>query len=166
MGCVPTKPHWSVRSSTFSAGALARWPAAHRLGCHSPSRQRPLQVWEERAGTGGQPGRSALLGLLGALGKREQHQRYLRGARRSFLSFSSFSFLHSPLCRGLRGGAGRLGEGHLRLLFNPTIHVQDRITCIKCTGLLIHLVIKQGITPEPLEPGMTAYFHPLHRWGN
>lgn len=57
-------------------------------------------------------------------------------------------------------------KGHLRLLVSDTIHVQDRITCIECTRLLIHLVIKQGITPGLLEPEMTAYFHPLHRWGN
>ena len=35
----------------------------------------------------------------------------------------------------MKGGAGRLGKGHLRLLFNETIHVQDRITCIKYPGL-------------------------------
>lgn len=57
-------------------------------------------------------------------------------------------------------------KGHLRLLFNKTIHVQDRITCIKYTKLLIHLVIKLGITLGCYEPGMTVYFPPLHRWGN
>lgn len=62
--------------------------------------------------------------------------------------------------------AGRLVKGHLRLLFNETIHVQDRITCIKYPRLLIHLVIKQGITLGHHEPETTMYFHPLHRWGN
>ena len=57
-------------------------------------------------------------------------------------------------------------KGYLRLLFNETIHVQDRITCIKYTRLLIHFVIKQGITLGPYEPEMTVCFHPLHWWGN
>lgn len=67
---------------------------------------------------------------------------------------------------GLRGGAGRQVEGHLRLLFNEAIRVPDRVTCIKCTRLLIHLVIKQGIAPGLPEPEMMANFHLLHRWGN
>lgn len=56
-------------------------------------------------------------------------------------------------------------KGHLRLLFNKTIHVQDRITCIKYTKLLIHLVIKQGITLGCYEPEMTVYFPPISQVG-
>lgn len=55
------------------------------------------------------------------------------------------SFLHSAFRGGWRRGPGRLAKSHLRPLFNETIHVQDRVTCIKYTRLLIHFVIKQGI---------------------
>lgn len=76
------------------------------------------------------------------------------------------SLSSQPSPRGPAGRGREAVKGHLRLLFNETIHVQDRITCIKCTRRLIHLVIKQGITPGLPEPEMTADFHPLHRWGN
>lgn len=108
------------------------------------------------AGLGGQAGTQ---GLSPAGSSLEPSARKKR-------SLSSFSFLHSPSPWGPAGRGRELVKGHLRLLFNETIHVQDRITCIKCTRLLIHLVIKQGITPGLMESEMTACFHPLHRWGN
>lgn len=112
-------------------------------GIVTPFGRDQFPVWEEQGMHGAGLAIQPCWVFLGALSKKEPQQRYFRDAKRSL---SSFSFLHSPFHGGLGGQAGRLVKGHLRLPFNETIHVQDRITCIKYTRLLIHLVIKQGIT--------------------
>lgn len=133
---------------------LALWAAAHCPGCSHPFQQRPLAAWEQ-----GLPRHSALPWSP----QQERAAAIPQGRQEEPIPFL---FPSQPILWGPEGRGREAGEGHLRLLFNETIHVQDRITCIRCTRLLIHLVIKQGITPGLLEPEMTAYFHPLHRWGN